>query len=78
MISPKEQFRGNADEAGKFGTMMDEPLIRKAITYAMAQYSQGSPSSEAMQGANQFVSILVSLHEEQKAVQFPQRTLTTI
>lgn len=75
MKTPKEQFKANKGEAGEFAAMLDNPILQKAITYALAQMASTNTSLSEISGANMFVATLSNLPKDEPKNEFPQRTL---
>ncbi len=74
---PKHQFLNRKEDAEHLGEILAQPAIRTAITYAFAQMSYSGVTTEELNGAKKFITILTTLHEpELKRKGLPAKNLS--
>lgn len=68
MADSKSLFLRNKDDVKAALAITTTDIFYKMIAYARAEFSQSNPSSEESNGANKFISILMSLPEEEPVI----------
>jgi hypothetical protein len=76
-LSPRNQFRQNADDLRIFSRIANGDVTQRAITAAFAEYCMiNNPSSEETQGIQLFIHTFLNLAETEKAEPaFPDKRL---
>lgn len=77
-LSPKHQFCQNTEDTSKFAEMINNPAMKRAITYCMADLTFSSATADELNGARKFVTRFVSFHEFNEPKQLPQKSLKTL
>ena len=78
-FDPKANFKKfRPAHAEKLRAEVEQPYFQESLTFALAEMSSRDATTEQIQGANVFVSILCGLAEKEvEPVKFPSRRLNT-
>lgn len=76
-LSPKALFLANEGAVKAHRAMVDQPIFKLALSLALAQFAQSSPSAESLRGANAFTDVFLNLGESEpgQAPAFPHKPL---
>ena len=82
-LNPKRQFLENKADADAFVNLMAQPVMRRALTFALAEYAQGPVTGQEIAGVRKFIEIFSVLGEENsgpgsmpvKALESPSYTM---
>jgi len=73
--SPKEQWLADKTASEKWAEIVADPVFKKAMTYAFAQFAASCSDSTQIKGATSFRMQLVQLSEPPSTGRMPSKQL---